>query len=271
MPRSAHRFETVDDAARAEHVLRRQTEALFHAARLGHAGMQLDEVDALAAEPFEPSFDGANRRRFDIAHAVGFEANLGRDHRVDAEIFENAPQVLLGLAQAVGERGVEERDPGIQRAPDDFYLLVIGRFDHEHGVVAAAETDLGNFHAGAADRSIAHDYLQNNFHNLANSPTTCFVSLRSARQASGLPILQLFYRITASADKYAFHAVGAGALQIFRRVADDDALRRRNRSPGGHLPALLWRSPASPAGARNRWHRRRDSSSSPDPAASSFT
>ncbi len=181
----AHRFKTVDDAAWAEHVLGSEAEALLHAARLGYAGVQLDEIDTLAAEPFEPSLDGADGRRFDIAHTVGFEPDLGRDRRVDAKIFEDTPQVLLRLAQAVGERGVEERDTGVQRAPDHFNLFVVGRFDHKHSIVAAAKSDLGYFHASRSNRSISHELPPKIIHNFANRATTACVALRSARQPSG--------------------------------------------------------------------------------------
>jgi hypothetical protein len=40
-----------------------------------------------------------------------------------------------------------------------FALIVIGRLDHQHGIVAATESDLGNFDVRIADIAVLHESL----------------------------------------------------------------------------------------------------------------
>jgi hypothetical protein len=35
-------------------------------------------------------------------------------------------------------------------------LILVACFDHQHGIVAAAESNLGNFHPGVANGSVTH-------------------------------------------------------------------------------------------------------------------
>jgi hypothetical protein len=46
--------------------------------------MELHEVDALALQARKSGLDGAERRGFDIADAIGLQADLGGNYRLGA-------------------------------------------------------------------------------------------------------------------------------------------------------------------------------------------
>ena len=124
---------------------------------VGVGPVHLVEVDVVGVEPAQRVLD----RRDDPApraaarfgsSPIGHE-ELRREHDVVATALDRLADDLLGLAGRVDVGGVDEVDPGVQRAVDDADRVVLvgvapGAEHHR------AEAELGDLDAGASERAV---------------------------------------------------------------------------------------------------------------------
>ena len=116
--------------------------------------MDLVEVDPVGAQAAEAVLHLAHDPAPRVAELVRVVAHravhLGGQHHVVAPALQRLADDLLGLAARVHVRGVDEVDPGVERAVDDRGRLVVVAFSPgpEHHRAQAERADL---HAGGSE------------------------------------------------------------------------------------------------------------------------
>src|SRR5262249_53519960 len=103
--------------------------------------VELEEVDALHAEPLEARVERARDRAGDVAKVGRVEPELRADLHARPQRPEHLAGVLLGLAVAVRRRGVEVVDAELHRPRDRALALGQRAADDEPADVAAAEPE----------------------------------------------------------------------------------------------------------------------------------
>jgi hypothetical protein len=90
---------------------------------LGERIVEMEDIDAVAAEAFEAGLEGGRHCRADAAAVCRCDAHLGGDDDVRLQLGQHPPEVGLGGAVAVERGGVEVVDAELER-PRHRALLV---------------------------------------------------------------------------------------------------------------------------------------------------
>jgi hypothetical protein len=159
------RFEQVAQAfgraAGAEEMLDPQLviiAALHRRWRGGRAVMDLQHVEALDAQTTKALLRRAHDVAGDIAEIPAPNLDLRGDQRSRADLPEHPTQGFLGGAVAVVRCRVEVVDPKLERPRDDAALIRRLPADHQPGIAAAAEADLGEAEVRARDDAMLHSH-----------------------------------------------------------------------------------------------------------------
>src|SRR5260221_9994345 len=153
--------QAVGRAAGAEEMLDPQLVIIVAAHRWwrgGRAVMDLQYVEALDAETAKALVCRAHDVAGDIAEIPAPDLDLRCDQRSRADILEHPAQRFLCCAVAVVRRRVEVVDPKLERPRDDAALLRRLTADHQPGIAAAAEADLGEAKICARDDAMLHSH-----------------------------------------------------------------------------------------------------------------
>ena len=118
--------------------------------------MDEQDVDRGHPEPREALVERAFDFAFDVAQFGRHDLDLGADDRLCTELFEHAAEIDFGFAFSVIGRGVEIVHAELERFRNSILLLLLGAQDHQSGVIAGAERDLGHLQAGVAQRTVFH-------------------------------------------------------------------------------------------------------------------
>src|SRR5262249_28526994 len=114
------------------------------AARRLDAVVELEQVDALPAEPLQARVERPRDRAGDVVQIRRIQAELGPDLHRRLERFQHLAQVALGLAVAVRRRRVEVVDAELHGPRDRVLALRDGAADEQPADVAAAEAERGD-------------------------------------------------------------------------------------------------------------------------------
>src|SRR6516162_6033323 len=90
----------------------------------GDVVVQLEQVDSLELQTLEARLQRLSDRRCHAIALAGRNANLGADADVGFEALHDAPEIALGFTVSIHRRGVEIRDPELDRAR--YRALLIG-------------------------------------------------------------------------------------------------------------------------------------------------
>jgi hypothetical protein len=143
--------------------------------------VQLEHVDMIAPQPVEARLERGRDRGADVRPFVR-HAHLGGEHDVWLQAREHTAEILLRGAVAIGRRGVEQVNAGLERARDR--ALLVGRcpLGHQAADRAAAEGQHRDLEPGAAECALFHVSfsrmgMRHDDHSLQDAPRAVQSSL----------------------------------------------------------------------------------------------